>query len=336
MTEVYAAAGLNKIDLMRSFDMRLRMDWRSVRFDWNRARAFLVTAEEGSLSAAARALGMTQPTLGRQVDALEAELGVVLFERAGRGLVLTPSGLELLDHVREMGSAAGRVSLAASGQAQTIEGPICITASEIEASYLLPPIIARLRREAPGITIEIVASNATVDLRRREADIAIRSYRPEHPELIARKIGDNPARFYAAPDYLRSIGNPRVAEDLSRADFIGFDSSDVYVNTMRKMGLPITQANLTVMTASHPVHWQLCKAGVGLAIVPQTVGDPEPAVVRVLDGLLQPMIIPMWLTTHRELNTSRRVRFVFDFLAAELSSQVPGAGATPVANSPRR
>ena len=110
--------------------MRFRMDWRSVNFDWNRARAFLVTAEEGSLSAAARALGMAQPTLGRQVDALEDELGVVLFARVGRGLTLTPSGLELLDHVRAMGEAATRVSLAAAGQSQSIEGTSCISASE--------------------------------------------------------------------------------------------------------------------------------------------------------------------------------------------------------------
>src|SRR3954469_2836595 len=101
--------------------MRFCMDWRSVKFDWNRARAFLVTAEEGSLSAAARALGMAQPTLGRQVSALEEELGVVLFERIGRGLTLTAGGLDLLDHVRTMGEAANRVSLTASGQSQTIE-----------------------------------------------------------------------------------------------------------------------------------------------------------------------------------------------------------------------
>ena len=110
------------IDEIRLIDMHLCMDWRSVKFDWNRARAFLVTAEEGSLSAAARALGMAQPTLGRQVSALESELGVILFERAGRGLALTQSGLELVEHVRAMGDAATRVSLTASGQSQSIEG----------------------------------------------------------------------------------------------------------------------------------------------------------------------------------------------------------------------
>ena len=157
------------------------MDWRSVTFDWNRARAFLVTAEEGSLSAAARALDMTQPTLGRQVTALEQELGVALFERGARGLELTPSGLDLLEHVRAMGEAANSLSLTASGQATAVEGNICITATEVMAAFILPPIIEKLRRLEPGITVELVASNSTSDLKRREADIAIRSFRPTQP-----------------------------------------------------------------------------------------------------------------------------------------------------------
>ena len=128
-----------RIDQFLYFDMHICMDWRSIKFDWNKARAFLVTAEEGSLSAAARALGMAQPTLGRQVDGLEQELGIILFERVGRGLTLTPSGLELLDHVRDMGEAAGRVSLTALGQSQALEGTICISASETYAAVLLPP-----------------------------------------------------------------------------------------------------------------------------------------------------------------------------------------------------
>ena len=127
------------------------MDWRSIKFDWNKARAFLVTAEEGSLSAAARALDMAQPTLGRQVTGLEQELGIVLFERVGRGLQLTPGGAELLDHVRVMGDAAGGVSMNALGQSQALEGKICISASETYAAVLLPPIIAKLRILEPGI-----------------------------------------------------------------------------------------------------------------------------------------------------------------------------------------
>jgi DNA-binding transcriptional LysR family regulator len=174
------------------------MDWRSVDFDWNRARAFLVTAEEGSLSAAARALSMTQPTLGRQVTALETELGVVLFERGGRGLELTPSGLDLLEHVRAMGDAASSFSLTASGQSTSIEGSICITATEVMAAFVLPPILGRLRQLEPGIEIELIASNSTIDLKRREADIAVRIFRPTQSDLIARKVCDTGMRLYAA------------------------------------------------------------------------------------------------------------------------------------------
>src|SRR5206468_6452439 len=130
-------------------------------------------------------------------NALEEELGVVLFERVGRGLTLTAGGLELLEHVRPMGEAANQVSLAASGQSQTIEGSICITASEVISAFLLPPILARLRRTHPGVDIKLVASNAVHDLRRREADIAIRSGRPTDPGLIATRLRDTPARLYA-------------------------------------------------------------------------------------------------------------------------------------------
>ncbi len=205
------------IDEICLIDMHLRMDWRSVKFDWNRARAFLVTAEEGSLSAAARALGMAQPTLGRQVCALESELGVILFERAGRSLTLTQSGLELVEHVRAMGDAATRVSLTASGQSQSIEGRVCVTASEAYSVFILPPVIAKLRRIEPGITIEIIASNDVRDLRRREADIAVRNGRPTDPDLIAKKIKDDTACLYAAEGYLAQCGEIRAPEDMSRA-----------------------------------------------------------------------------------------------------------------------
>lgn len=300
--------------------MHLCMDWRSIRFDWNRARAFLVTAEEGSLSAAARALGMTQPTLGRQVDALEEELGLVLFERSGRGLILTPSGVELLERVRGMGEAAMAVSLTASGQAQSFEGKIRITASEIEALTLLPPIIAKLRRVAPGIGIEILGSNTPADLRRREADIAIRSFRPSEPELIARKIRENTARVFASTEYLERIGRPQTVEQVNNADFIGYEPPEVFLQGLNeRMGLAVSRANLKVVSPSSALHWELVKAGVGMAVLPDRLGDREPNIERVLDGLLKPLVFPMWLTTHRELNTSRRVRFVFDFLVEELS-----------------
>jgi DNA-binding transcriptional LysR family regulator len=294
------------------------MDWNAVTFDWNRARAFLVTAEEGSLSAAARALGMAQPTLGRQVDALEAELGVVLFERVGRGLTLTPSGFELLDHVRAMGEAANRVSLSAAGQSTSIEGVVRITASEAHAAILLPPILTKLRATHPGITIEIIATSVTADLRRREADIAIRNYQPKEPDLIAKKVRDIPARLYATPGYIEKIGRPKLPFDLRHAEFINIDRTGVFLKGLNSLGLNLTESSFPILSDNYLVMWELVKAGLGIGVQDGVIGDAEPLVRRVLPDL-EPLIFSMWLVTHREVNTSRRIRVVFDLLAAELA-----------------
>ena len=293
------------------------MDWRSVKFDWNKARAFLVTAEEGSLSAAARALGMAQPTLGRQVDGLEQELGIILFERVGRGLRLTPSGFELLDHVREMGAAASRVSLTALGQSQALDGTICISASETYAAVLLPPIIAKLRQEEPGIHVEIVVANHASDLRRREADIAIRNFRPTEPDLIAKKIGDANAVLYATPGYIAKIGNPTEPSDLGRAEFVNLDQNGLMIKGLNTLGLGLTEANFPLLTESYLVMWELVRQGAAIGILDAYIGDADPIVRRVIPEL-EPLVFPIWLVAHRELRTNRRVRMVYDFLAKEL------------------
>jgi len=179
---------------------------------------------------------MAQPTLGRQVTALETELGVALFERGGRGLELTPSGLDLLEHVRAMGDAASRFSLTASGQSTSIEGSICITATEVVAAFVLPPILNRLRRLEPGIEVELIASNSTSDLKRREADIAVRAFRPTQSDLIARKVCDMRGHLYAATSYLHRLGNPASPEHFRDADFLGFDGQNLLVEALNKHG----------------------------------------------------------------------------------------------------
>jgi DNA-binding transcriptional LysR family regulator len=299
--------------------MHYCMDWRSINFDWNRARAFLVTAEEGSLSAAARALGMSQPTLGRQVRALEDDLGIALFERVGRNLMLTPSGLELVEHVRAMGEAATRVSLSASGQSQSIEGTVRITATEVAATFVLPPIIARLRRSEPGITVEIVASNSLSDLRRREADIAVRAVRPTDSELVARRLMTDTAHLYATDSYLTRIGNPRKSKDLAQAEFIGFDDNEAFLEGLNAYGLNLSARNFPVLSGSQIVQWEMVKQGAGIGVMVARVGDAEPMVRRATPWL-DPFEFEVWLVAHRELNTSRRVRLVFDWLDAELTA----------------
>ncbi len=290
------------------------MDWQAIAFDWNQVRAFLVTAEEGSLSAASRAFGLTQPTLGRQVAALETTLGVTLFERSGRSLTLTQSGLELLDHVRAMGDAASRVSLTASGQSQSIAGHVRITATDIIAMHLLPPALRRLQELAPGIEVEIVASNDLRDLRRREADIAIRHARPEQPDLIAKLLRETSINLYAATGYLERHGRPRRPGDLSDATFIGFEQSDRLLIRLNEMGLGLSRGNFKLTSESAAVAWEMVKQGLGVGLMAADIGDRTAGVERLLPDL-DPITIPIWLVTHRELHTSRRIRLVFDVLA---------------------
>lgn len=278
-------------------------------------RAFLVTAEEGSLSAAARALGSSQPTLGRQVSALEEELGLALFERIGARLTLTPGGLELLEHARDMYDAANRASLSASGQSQSIEGNVCISVGEIFAGHALPPIIKKLRLQEPGIEIEIVASNSSSDLRRREADIAFRGGELTQPDLIAKKVCDMASRFYASPEYLEKIGRPQTLDALAQAEFIDFDDTGVYRKYLNDRGFNLTPDNFPVRAESHLLHWELARSGVGIVLTHEMLGDAEPTLQRVLPD--HSLIYPMWLVAHRDLMTSRRIKMVFDFLYRE-------------------
>ena len=298
---------------------RICMDWRSVKFDWNRARAFLVTAEEGSLSAAAKALDLTQPTLGRQVAALEQELGVALFERVGKGLELTPTGLDLVEHVRAMGDAASRLSLTASGQSEQVEGDICISATEMMAAYLLPPVIEKLWLLEPGIRIELIGSNQTSDLKRREADIAIRAYRPTQDDLIIRHLMLLEGYFYASPRYLDRLGRPKSIEELQVLDFVGFDrNTDRFRELLAEQDVHISENNFSVFCENSLVHWELTKQGVGIGVTQKEIGDAEPLVERVLPKKVV-FSGEYWLVVHRELHMSRRVRRVFDFLVSELS-----------------
>ncbi len=300
------------------------MNWKAVSFDWNQVRAFLATAEEGSLSAAARALDSTQPTLSRQVSALERALGVTLFERGHRSMTLTVPGVELLEHVREMGEAATRISLVASGQSQAVEGQVTITATELVATYHLPQIVARIRKEAPLVELEILASNRVRDLGRREADIAIRHARPEHGELIAKRVAIMTARLFAATAYLDRVGRPESVDDLQRLDFVGLDDPDRMVVELSSRGVPITRDQIKIHTSSSTVLLALLEQGAGVSITTMAMAEPRGTLEVVLPSL-PPIEVPVWLVTHRELHTSRRIRFVFDLLAEELSRlQDPG------------
>lgn len=293
------------------------MNWKSVKFEWNNTRAFLVTAEEGTLSSAAKALGMTQPTLSRQVAALEAEMGVTLFERVGQRLVLTESGLELLEHARSMGNAAMQFSLAATGQSQQIEGSVIISVGELDAVYRLPKIIAKLQRKEPGIDIEVVVTNETSDLKRREADIAIRSFLPTQNDLIVKKLGEEVIWLYGTRDYLERLPQFSEINGLTNIQIIGFDRSNSVSDVLNQKGWQLTKKNFRLITSFQPLQLELCKHGLGMIFFPQDMGDKEPDLVRAFEQKGPVIKLPVWLVCHQELRTSLRVRRVFDFIAEE-------------------
>jgi len=308
----------SKIAVLCSSDMQYCMKVPA-EFDWDHARVFLATARAGSLSAAARTLGRTQPTLSRQVAALELALGVMLFERVGKRLVLTETGGHLLEHVERMSDAAHLVTLQASGRSQAIVGEVRISAGEVIAAYLLPKVIGRIRREHPEIAVHVVAANRLSDLLRREADIAIRHVRPDQNELVVKKVRDTSAHLYASVSWLRRHGKPKTPADLGKATFVGADDNVRFSELLRAAGLPITIDHFKWTTDNHIVGWEMVKAGLGVGAMIREIAERTPKVEAVLEGALA-IPVPFWLCTHRELHTSRKIRVVFDLLSEALSS----------------
>ena len=192
------------------------------------------------------------------------------------------------------------------------------------SAFLLPDVLAQLRREHPGVEIKLVATNSVRDLRRREADIAIRSGRPTDPNLVATRLRDTPAYLYATPGYLKRIGHPRTIADLSKADFIGFGDDDGrFMNGLNALGFSLTPKNFPIQTENHMVLWELVKSGLGIGAVIDQVGDTEPLVQRAVP--MAPIAVPAWLVAHREVRTSRRVRMIFDLLREHLGPSKHGA-----------
>lgn len=282
-------------------------------------RGFLAVAEAGSLSAGARLLGLTQPTLGRQITALEKELGVALFIREGRGLRLTKGGTDLLQHVRTMGEAADRIALAAAGQTQDMTGRVRITASDLMCAVRLPGALRRIHDLAQQLEVELVAANDIRNLNRREADIAIRHLRPDQPDLIARRMKDGAARLYASPDYLARHPAIQLPDDLKTHDFIGYGDDPRMATHLQRHGLPVSAGQFRYSSGNGAVAWALCQAGLGIlpidVLIAQTCRD-----MQLVLPAHAPIRFPVWLTTHRELHTSPRIRLVFDVLTGLLST----------------
>lgn len=298
------------------------MNWTHLTFDWNQARAFYIVASEGSFSAAARALNTTQPTLGRQVRALEEALSVTLFERVGRGLVLTASGQALFEQVRPMGEAATQFSLAALGQMQLSEGDVSVSATELDAVYRLPGVLAALKEEAPAIRVELVVSNRISDLKMREADIAIRYQRPEQDDLIIRKLDTEVVYLYGNKSLVDRYAQ-QAPDETADLKLIGFAKGDQLLNYYRSSGWDVSESNIAVYCQNQVTQIELIRQGLGLAFLPDYVGDSLAGIARAFPKHIKPMELDAWLVCHRELRTSRPIRKVFDAIVAHFPRSTP-------------
>lgn len=295
------------------------MNWDAVAFDWNQARAFLAAARTGSYSAAARTLGLAQPTLGRQIAALESALGVALFERAGRGVVLTPAGAEMRAHVQAMADAAARVALVAAGQSATVAGTVSLSASDSMAAYVLPEVLVGLRRKHPEVHVRLVVTNALSDLLRREADIALRHVRPRDPDLVARRVRAGKAYLYAAPGFLARHGTPTTIAALRGLPFVGLTDPARMATLLQAHGLPVDAADIPLSSESSVAGWELVRRGLGIGLMFDRIARATPDVARIVPEF-GGVAVDLWLTTHRDLHGSRRIRLVFDALAEALSA----------------
>ena len=280
-------------------------------------QAFLAVAETGSLSAAARALGSSQPTLGRQIKTLETQLGADLFLRQARGLALSETGAALIAPAQAMRAAAGQIALTAAGRTERLEGTVRITASVAMAMYHLPPIIAKIRVAEPHIAIELAPSDATTNLLYREADIAVRMYRPTQLDLVTQHLGDVELSVFAAHSYLARRGEPISMDQLGDHDFVGYDRNNDIVEGFRAAGVLIGRDFFRTRCDDNVVYWELVRAGCGIGFAQALVGRADPLVVELPFGQMVPKL-EMWLTAHQAMRQTPRIRRVWDLLAEGL------------------
>ena len=292
---------------------------------WDLYRSFLAVLREGSLSGAARTLGLTQPTLGRHVEALEQALGLALFSRSGQGLVPTAAALALRPQAEALAAAASALLRAAAGPGEAADGTVRVTASEVVGAEVLPPILARLRQDAPGLVIELVLSNRTADLLRRDADIAVRMVRPSQDALVVRRLGEIELGLHARADYLARHGMPQDLEALRRHALIGFDQETAFIRGLRAQGVPLHRGLFALRTDSDLAQLAAIRAGFGIGVCQVGLARRAPGLVRVLPALLS-IRLETWLAMHQDLRTSRPCRLAFDALAAGLAGYIAGAG----------
>jgi len=289
--------------------------------DWTLYASFREVMRQGSLSAAARALGLTQPTLGRHVAALEAGLGTALFTRSPKGLTPTGAALDLLPRVEEMHAAAEAAARAVSGRSDGETGVVRLTASEIIGGVVLPPILADFREVHPGVVVELVLSNRNEDLLRRDADIAVRMTRPVQSALVARRIGTVPIGLFAHRRYAAAHDLPWTLDELAAHPVIGFDRDDISRRSIGAEGPLVTREAFAFRCDSDLAQLAALRAGFGIGGCQLGIAADEPDLVPVLPGEVR-FDLEMWLAMHQDLRPVRRVRLMFEHLAEALGAYV--------------
>lgn len=276
-------------------------------------QSFLAVAEGGSLSAAARTTGQSQPTLGRQIRQLEQELESTLFTRHARGLELTADGAAILGAARQMRQAMKQIELTVAGRESDLSGTVRVTASEIVSQHLLPPIIAQLRQDYPMIGIDLIATDDTENLLFREADVAVRMFRPEQLDIVTRHLGDIQIGVCAARSYLERHGRPRTLEDLSQHTLLGYDQSELILRGMQELGIPATRDWFAIRCDDQNAYWQLLRAGCGVGFSQRIMIDMAPEVELLDLGIPLPSL-PVWLAAPQATRRTPRVSAVWQAL----------------------
>ncbi|MBE1297327.1 MAG: LysR family transcriptional regulator [Rhodobacteraceae bacterium] len=294
--------------------------------DWTLIQSFLAVAETGSLSAAAKRLRRSQPPLGRHIQTLERELDQRLFHRHPRGLTLAPEGEKLLPLAQEINARMNAISLTAAGQSQDLTGTVRITASVFASHYVLPRILAEIRRAQPGIELELVPSDASENLVFRAADIAVRMYRPAQLDIVARHVADLPLGVFAAKTYLAQRGRPKTIAELWEHDLIGYDADDLILKTMAAMGFQADRHSFAVRCDNQSAYWQLLRAGCGIGFSQRGPALLDPEIEELdLDLALPPLHV--WLAAHGIMRHTPRIRAVWDLLAQGLERAAKQATA---------
>ncbi len=286
---------------------------------WETYRSFLAVMTEGSLSAAARKLGLTQPTLGRHIDELEADLGLKLFTRSQTGLIATQAARELVPHAQAMASAAEALVRASSGAGAEERGTVRLTASVFIGGEVLPDILARFREKHPRIAIELILSDQTQDLLRRDADIAVRMVQPKQEALVAKKIGKTTLGLFARRDYLERPRHAAHADEVSQHAVIGFDREDAFLRGLQAMGLALSRDTFALRVGTTTSRGPTPCAPATHRRLPDRRGAARPRSRPSSAQGLQLRSRPLG-DDAQGLRGTRRMRLLFDHLAEELTA----------------